>query len=241
MSGLAGRRIVVTRPRSQARGLVERLEAAGARVVEVPTIGIVDPPDGGAALREAAAGSYDWVAFTSANAVGRFCDSLAGGALPAGVRVAAVGPGTAGALAARGLGADLVARRSVAEGLVEDFPAGPGSVLVPQAEAARDALAEGLRAKGWAVTTVVAYRTVEVAVGPEVAAAAARADAVAFTSASTVRSFLDGAGPAALPPVVVCIGPRTAAAAADRGVTVTAVAQHHTLDGLVAALASALG
>lgn len=238
---LAGRRVVVTRARHQARGLIERLEAAGATVVEVPTIDVADPRDGGAALAEAAEavdrGEHEWVAFTSANAARRFLPLLRS---PGRSRVAAVGPGTAAVVESLGARCELVAEQAIAEELVGAFPSGPGRVLVPQAEAARDALAEGLRAKGWTVTTVVAYRTVALSVSAAAAAAARAADAIAFTSASTVESFVGGAGLAALAPVVACIGPRTADAARARGVEVTVVADDHTLDGVVAALLSVL-
>lgn len=238
---LAGRTVVVTRARAQAGELSERLRACGAVVVEVPTIDVVDPADGGQSLAAAAAavvgGRYDWVALASANAA---CRLVAAGGFPAPVKVAVVGPGTAAALVAAGVVADLVADRYLAAGLVDAFPVGVGSVLLPQAEGARPTLAEGLRAKGWTVAPVVAYRTVPVDVPREVAARARSADAIAFTSASAVLAFVDSAGPGALPPVVACIGPVTAAAAAGRGVAVSIVATEHTLDGLVAALASAL-
>jgi uroporphyrinogen III methyltransferase/synthase len=247
---LLGRRVVVTRSRAQAPGLSARLRAVGAEVLEVPVIEIADPSDGGAALARAVAGvsRHDWVAFTSANAVERFFACVRDARSLGGVAVAAVGPGTAAALAARGVVADLVPERSLAEGLVEAFPvalggagAGGGSVLLPQAAAARPVLAEGLRAKGWAVEVVEAYRTVPARVAPDAAAAAAKADAVAFTSVSTVAHYLEAAGPQAVPPVVACIGPVTAEAARARGLAVAAVAAEHTLDGLVAALVEALG
>ncbi len=239
---LFGRRVVVTRARHQASGLVERLRAVGAEPVEVPTIEIADPDDGGDGLRAAAARlrEYDWACFTSANAVERFFACVDDARAFGDVRVAAVGPGTAAALAAAGIVADLVPERSLAEGLVDAFPRGPGRVLLPQAAAARPVLAEGLRAKGWTVDVAVAYRTVPSTPGADLLATAAKADAIAFTSASTVTSYLAAAGPAAVPPVVACIGPVTAATAESEGVAVTVTATDHTLDGLVAALVAAL-
>ncbi|MEA2717396.1 MAG: uroporphyrinogen-III synthase, partial [Actinomycetota bacterium] len=91
-----------------------------------------------------------------------------------------------------------------------------------------------------AVDVVHAYRTVPTAPPPDLLAAAAKADAIAFTSASTVTSYLAAAGPAAVPPVVACIGPVTAAAAEAEGLTVAVTATDHTLDGLVAALIAIL-
>jgi uroporphyrinogen III methyltransferase/synthase len=239
---LLGRRVVVCRARDQASVLVERLRELGAEAVEVPTIEIVGAADGGAALAAAATtvGDHDWVAFTSANAVDRFFAHLRDARDLGGVRVAAVGPGTAAALGSRGVVADVVPETSVAEALAEAIGPGGGSVLVPQAAAARPALADGLRARGWSVTTVEAYRTVPGAPPPDLLATAAKADAIAFTSSSTVESYLDAAGLDAVPPAVVCIGPVTAATARRRGLAVAAEADPHTLDGLVAAVAAVL-
>ena len=240
---LFGRRVVVTRARHQASGLVERLRGVGAETVEVPTIEIADPDDGGEALRTAAARvrDYDWVCLTSPNAVERFLACFHDARAFGDVRVAAIGPGTAAALASAGIVADLVPERSLAEGLVATFPRGPGRVFLPQAADARPVLADGLMAKGWTVTVGHAYRTVPTTPSADLIASAAKADAIAFTSASTVRSYLAAAGPAAVPPVVACIGPVTAAAAEAEGVPVTVTATDHTLDGLVAALVRVLG
>ena len=246
---LFGRRVVVTRARSQASSLVERLQALGAETVELPTIEIAGPADDGEGLRDAAGrlATFDWVAFTSTNAVDRLFAHLRDARAFGGAKVAAVGPGTAAALAARGVVADLQPATAVAEALVEAFPpaaagtgAGGGRVLLPQAAGARRVLAEGLRARGWQVDVVEAYRTVPATPSPDALAAAAKADAIAFTSSSTVTSWLDVAGVDLLPPVVACIGPVTAATAAERGVPVTVVADEHTVDGLVAALVGAL-
>ncbi|HET9443760.1 MAG TPA: uroporphyrinogen-III C-methyltransferase, partial [Acidimicrobiales bacterium] len=233
---LFGRRVVVTRAEAQAGTLRSRLHDLGAEVVEVPTIAVTSA---GADLAGRLPGA-DWVVLTSANAVAELCGQLRDARAFGAARVAAVGPGTARALAAFGVQADLVPERSVGEGLVEAFPAGTGRVLLPQAAGARPVVAEGLAAKGWTVDAVVAYRTVPVAPSPEQVEAASRADAVLFTSSSTVSAFLGGAGPGDLPPVVVCMGPVTAATAADRGVDVTAVADPHTIDGLIAALLGCL-
>ncbi len=222
--------MVVTRARAQASNLVEKLRALGAETIELPTIEIVGEP-----LGDLSAGgpTTGWSSRRSTPWSGVFAglrDARAFGA----AQVAAVGPGTAGALAARGVVADLVPPSAVAEALVEAFPAGAGRVLLPQAAAARPVLAEGLRAKGWTVDVVEAYRTVPARPTDEALAAAAKADAIAFTSSSTVTSWL--ALGATLPPVVACIGPVTAATAAEHSVPVTVVATEHTVDGLVDAL-----
>jgi uroporphyrinogen-III synthase len=238
---LHGRSVVVTRAAEQASRLVATLAHLGATVVEVPTIAIVDAPDGGAALADAVAqiDRYDWVVLTSTNGVQRFLAAV-GGAAPAGVRVAVVGPGTADAVRAAGVEPDLLPDRFVAEALLEVFPPGPGRVLLPQASVARPVLADGLRAAGWDVDAVVAYRTVAARPGPAVLERAAVADAVTFTSGSTVTGYLAAAGPDGVPPVVVCIGPVTAAAAEKAGLPVTAVAAEHTIDGLAAAVVGVL-
>jgi uroporphyrinogen-III synthase len=236
---LAGRAVVVTRAADQASALVERLRAAGATVVEVPTIAIADPDDGGAALAAAVADldAYDWVVLTSTNGVARFLAALGAERPPP---VAVVGPGTGAALRAAGIEPTLVPERFVAEGLLSVFPPGPGRVLLPQAEGARPVLADGLETAGWTVDAVVAYRTVPADAAPALLERARRADAITFTSGSTVTGYLAAAGADALPPVVVCIGPVTAATAETAGMTVSAVATEHTIDGLLAALEGAL-
>ncbi|MGI8983668.1 MAG: uroporphyrinogen-III synthase, partial [Acidimicrobiales bacterium] len=125
----------------------------------------------------------------------------------------------------------------VAEPLAGAGPDAPGPAFA-HAAAARPVLADGLRAKGWEVEVVEAYRTVAVRPAADALAAAAVADATAFTSSSTVTSWL--ALSVAPPPVVACIGPVTAATAADHGLAVTVVAAEHTVDGLVDALVGAL-
>ncbi len=249
---LFGRRIVVTRSRSQASGLTARLQALGARSIEVPTIAFAAPEDGGAGLAAAAAGladgRYAWVAFTSANAVAPLADLIVDSRSWAGTAIAAVGAGTAGALAPYRLVADLVPERSVAEGLLDVFPVAgtragrPPAVLLPRAAVARDVLPDGLAAKGWSVDAVDAYRTVAATPPPELIEAAAGADAICFTSSSTVTSYLAAAGGAAgVPPIVACIGPVTAATARAAGLSVAVTAEPHTIPGLVDALVTVLG
>ncbi len=242
---LFGRTVVVTRPASSRGALSARLQRLGAATVELPVVEVADPADGGAALRAAAGSvaSYDWVVFTSANAVTRFLPLLRDARSFGTARVAAIGPGTVAALAEHRLVADLVPERFVAESLLATFPSPPpggGRVLLPRAAVAREVLPEGLRAAGWHVDVVEAYRSRPATAPPAVIEAVGTADAVTFTSASTVTSFLEVAGRRALPPVVVCIGPVTAATARRHGITVDAEAAVHTLDGLIDALVAAL-
>ncbi|MBV8386336.1 MAG: uroporphyrinogen-III C-methyltransferase [Acidimicrobiia bacterium] len=241
---LFGRRVVVTRAREQASELVDLLQRLGAEAIELPAITIGEPDDGGAGLWESASslrrGDFEWIVFTSANSVDRFCALLRDARDFATTKVAAIGPGTGAALARFGIEADLVPERFVAESLVEAFPSGEGRLLLPRAAVARDVLVDGLGAKGWAVTVVEAYRTRPAEPSPSTLAEARKADAITFTSSSTVTNFLQVAGADAVPPVVVCIGPITAATARDAGLTVDVVAEEHTIDGVVDALASAL-
>jgi uroporphyrinogen-III synthase len=248
---LFGRRIVVTRAREQASELVSRLAALGAATVEVPAIELREPADGGAALaaavhRLASGDRPDWLVLTSPNGARRLlatvraagCDARALG----GIRIAAIGPGTAEALAAGNLVADLVPPRFVAESLLDAFPPpdGPaatgGRVLLVRAAVARDVLPEGLRAKGWDVDVVEAYTTEPAPLGDGQRAALADAEIVTFTSSSTVTNFLAATGHDAVPPVVAAIGPVTAATARGLGLEVAVEADVHTIDGLVDAL-----
>lgn len=228
---LFGKRVIVTRAREQASQLSSGLRALGAQVIEVPTIQIAETSDP-VALDKAAArvGEYDWVVFTSANAVTRFLPRVGDARRFGSARIAAIGTATADCMSEHSLIPDLVPERFVAESLVDAFPSGPGRVLVPQAADARPVLAEGLRAKGWEVDVVEAYRTLP-------APAPARppdADAIAFTSSSTVDNYLASGLP--VPPIVVCIGPITADTAKRHGLTNVTVCQEHTIEALIEAL-----
>ncbi|HEX3542872.1 MAG TPA: uroporphyrinogen-III C-methyltransferase [Acidimicrobiales bacterium] len=243
---LFGRRVVVTRARADASALSGRLRSLGAEVIELPTIAYRDPGDGGAGLAQSAAdltaGRYQWVVFTSPRAVDRFVAHLRDARTFRAASIAAIGPGTAAALAAHFLIPDLVPPEFVAESLVAAFPAAAasvGRVLLPRAAVARDVLPAGLAAKGWAVDVVEAYRTEVAPADPETLAAAAHADAVTFTSSSTVTNYaaLVPAGGAAF---VACIGPVTAATARAAGYHVDVVADDHSIDGLVDALVAGL-
>ncbi len=158
---LAGQRVVVTRAAHQATGLAAAFEAAGATVERLPLIELAPVRDRQALARAAGrAAGFDWLVFTSANAVAAFLPRLDAAARPA-VRCAAVGPATAAALRRDGVEPALTAGRSRTEGLLEALAPrlAPGTrVLIPQAEDARPALARGLRAAGAVVTTIEAYR-----------------------------------------------------------------------------------
>jgi uroporphyrinogen III methyltransferase/synthase len=249
---LAGVRVVVTRPRAQAAELVSALADAGAAVIELPVIAIADPPDGGRALRAEAAraDTFDWVVFTSSNAVERFVSLLRDGRALGSARLAAVGAATARALAAHRLAADLVPDDETARGLVAAMPEAPsggsrpGRVLFPRATEAREDLAPGLRRKGWDVTEVDAYRTVPAGavdgIGEDELDAASGSDVITFTSPSSVTRYAELAAGRPPPRIVACIGPVTADAARATGFRVDVVAADHSVEGLVAALAAHL-
>jgi uroporphyrinogen-III synthase len=253
---LAGRSVVVTRAAEQAGRLVALLEAEGAVVIEVPTVVIVDPDDGGRALAAAAGriADFDWVVVTSPNGAARLAAAIhqdparqSTGPAPRSWRLAVIGPGTAEACATLGLEVDLIPERFVAEGLLASFPPAPpggGRVLLAQAEGARPVLAAGVARRGWSVEAVSAYRTVSAPVPLALLDRVAMADAITFTSGSTARSFVGaipgGQASAVSTAAVVCIGPVTAGEAEAVGLKVAAVADPHDLHGLVEAVVRAL-
>jgi uroporphyrinogen III methyltransferase/synthase len=248
---LAGRTILVTRPVDQTAALVRQLERRGARVLVAPTIRLVPARSAAltAALKELAAGRFDWITLTSAATVDVLRERLTS---PRDVRaqVAAIGEGTAAAFrhwARRD--PDLLPATFTTAALARAFPRGSGRVLCARADIAPEGLEDALARKGWEPFRVDAYRTIFASSLPRKARDALRGrevDAVTFTSASTVRGFVSarGAGvirgPSGGPPKMVCIGPVTAAAARAAGLRPAAVAKPHTIEGLVAALERAL-
>ena len=251
---LFGRRVLVTRSRAQASVLTRLLEGKGAHVVEVPTIRIEPPEDYGEldeSLRRLP--GFDWVVFTSTNAVDAVFDRLREAGLDSralhGTRVAAIGQSTARSLHDVGIAADLVASLSIAEGLVKEMAAigvAGSRILVPGAETRREALASGLADLGAEVEVVAAYRTVNVEGSPATveAALADGTDVATFTSSSTVRGLvrLLGGDVGKLDGVdIACIGPVTAAEARSAGLDVAILAQESTVEGLVEAITDYYG
>jgi uroporphyrinogen III methyltransferase / synthase len=253
---LFGKRVLVTRPREQAADLVERLESMGAEAIEAPMIRIL-PPEDEAPLNDACAraGEFDWIVFSSANAVDVFLDHLLDGPwdlrILNGVKLCVVGPGTGERLTRRGLKVDLMPSEHRAEAVVRAMAEAGGvagsKVLLPHADIGREHIADELRKQGADVTEVIAYRTV--AVEPERDGEPdvyrmlleRRIDVVTFTSASAVRAFvrLLGAEPAADllgTTVVASIGPVTAEAAAQCQIASAIVPASHTVTGLVDAI-----
>lgn len=251
---LAGRRIVVTRRLEQGEGLAARLAGLGAEVIEVPTIDVAPPPDFGpldAALRQLH--RYDWLVFTSANAVRAAADRMQGLGLDAtivgrGTAVASVGPATSDAIRARFPGADVVQPHAdfraegLAEALVSRGVRGQ-RFLVPLSDRARSALKDALEVAGGAVDAVVAYATVSPpGLGDQVSALAREGvDLVTFASPSAVENLASAAGELARALPAAVIGPVTESAARAAGLDVRAVAEPSTAEGLVDAVVRLLG
>jgi uroporphyrinogen-III synthase len=230
---LDGCRVLVTRERPGE--LAAKLDQRGATVIHVPLIAVVDAGDGGEALRDelGRVEDFDWLVVTSpagAERVGATARRARA------VRLAAVGTSTARVLADRsGRHVDLVPPVQRADGLVAAFTATvatPQRVLVAQGDLAPSTLADALRRAGHDVTAVTAYRTVPLEPDRSVVG---EADAVLFASGSAVENWCRAFGTVA-PPLVVAIGPTTAAVAARLGLKVSGVAADHSLDGLVTEL-----
>jgi uroporphyrinogen III methyltransferase / synthase len=253
---LFGKRIVVTRSREQAGELVDLLESLGAEAVAAPMIRVGPPDDYGpldAAVAEA--GTYDWIIFTSANGVEFFMHRLGAGSGDIrdlkGVKIVAIGPATADRLARYGLRIDLQPAESRAEAIVqalremEDLKG--KRFLLPRADIAREVLPDELRKSGADVTEVVAYRTVLAEIeregDPDIyrMLLEKRVDVVTFTSASTVKNFVQIFGAEQSPDllnatVVASIGPVTAEAAEQYGIKTAIMPEEYTIPALVDAI-----
>jgi uroporphyrinogen III methyltransferase/synthase len=253
---LFGKRVLVTRPREQSAEFVSLLQALGADPIEAPMIRIA-PPSDYTPLDDACQrlDAFDWVVFTSGNAVDAFMGRLL--ASPADVRalgdvrLCAIGAGTSDRFTKFGIKVDLIPAESRAESVVQALLE-TGDVrgvrfLLPRADIGRDVIAEELKKRGGVVTEVIAYRTV--AIDPEREGEPdvyrmlldRRIDVVTFTSPSSVRSFadMDGAEAAAdllRTTVVASIGPVTAEAASQFGITTTIVPAQYTVAGLTDAI-----
>lgn len=242
---LHGRRVVVTRARAQASGLAATLRGLGAEVVELPAIRI-EPRIESNEVRSVVASIRDYalVCLTSPNGVRLLFEALHAAGLDAralaGATVAAIGPGTAGALAANGIVADVVPEKFVAEALVEALAGvevDGHRVLVARAAEARDVLPGSLRERGAEVDVAALYETVREEPGAEAIEAARSADYVTFTSSSTVRNLTEALGDRFPRNArVVSIGPVTSEAAREAGLEVHVEAERHDVDGLLTAL-----
>ena len=244
---LAGVSVAVTRARAQASGLAQRLQALGASVVQAPVIRVQPTPDPEHPTLDPS--PYDLICVTSANGVTELFKRLDDGRHPpgdarslAGATVAAIGPGTARALAERGVVADVLPERFVAESLLQVLAELPvKQALIATARAAREVLADGLRARGAHVDVVSLYETVAEPLSPRGLLAVRAADYVTFTSSSSVRYFLqalaEGPGLSASTRIV-SIGPVTSETLREHGLEPHVETERHDVDGMIDALLS---
>ncbi|MDP9330120.1 MAG: uroporphyrinogen-III synthase [Actinomycetota bacterium] len=240
-TSLAGKVILVTRPADQSAELVSMVRSRGATAILAPAIEIVPARSAALteALKELAAGRFDWITLTSRATVEMLAQRLES-ALDVRANVAVIGDGTAEAFrrwARRD--ADVQPATFTTAALARAFPRGKGRVLCARADIAPPGLEEALASKGWTPVRVDAYRTrMPKTLPPEAreALASGGVDAVTFTSSSTVRGFVGALGVVRGNPKVVCIGSVTAKEARAHGLRVSGVARPHTIEGLVAAL-----
>ena len=251
---LFGWRVLVPRTKDQAGPLTTRLRGYGAVPEEVPTIS-VEPPRNpqqmDKAVRGLVEGRYEWIAFTSVNAVKAVREKFEEYGLDArafsGLKIAAVGDKTAGAIADWGLRADLVpSGEQSAAGLLADWPEYDdvldpiNRVFLPRADIATENLVAGLIDLGWECDDVTAYRTVRATPPPAPVRDAIKTgkfDAVVFTSSSTVRNLVGIAGKPHPSTVIAVIGPATAKTAEEHGLRVDVLSPKPDVDVLVDALA----
>jgi uroporphyrinogen III methyltransferase / synthase len=251
---LYGWTVLVPRTKDQAGEMSEKLVSHGASPIEVPTIA-VEPPRSPAQMERAVKGLVDgrfqWVVFTSTNAVRAVWDKFNEFGLDArafsGVKIACVGQATADRVRAFGINPELVPTGEQSSlGLLDDFPPYDdifdpvNRVLLPRADIATETLAEGLRERGWEIEDVTAYRTVRAAPPPAQTREMIKTggfDAVCFTSSSTVRNLVGIAGKPHARTIVACIGPKTAETAAEFGLRVDVQPEVAAVGPLVEALA----
>lgn len=249
---LSGMRVLVTRTREQASELSSVLRERGAEVVESPAIRI-RPPRSWARVDRAIArlrdGGYRWVVLTSANGVRLFFERLTAAGLDArafgDTKVAAVGSGTAAALRAAGIEADLVPGTYTTGAIGRAFPRGEGRVLLARADVVEPGLDEAIASKGWSVERVTLYHLVGVGTMPAAVrrqVLAGDIDVITFASGGTVRAFAHAlGGKPGRGTKIVAIGPVTAREARRAGLRVHAVAHPHTITALADAVVHAAG
>jgi uroporphyrinogen-III synthase len=240
------KRILITRPRAQANDFAEKLQKAGFEPIYFPVIEI-RPIENNVALEQAVAKleCYDWLVFTSVNAVDLVFDAIVKSGVsrsnfPA--KVAAIGPKTAMVLKARGITPDFVPKEYVAEAILPGLGDLRGKwVLLPRAEIARKALPEAICEAGGIAHEIAVYKTLPAEPSPEgLAALKSGVDVITLTSPSTVQNFIaitrqNRLDPINLPgnPLFACIGPITEQSAREEGLVHLTTAREYTTEGLI--------
>ena len=239
------KRILITRPRAQADDFAEKLRIAGFDSIFFPVIEI-QPIENNLALERALSKleCYDWLVFTSVNAVEVVFRQLKQQTLPP---IAAIGPKTAQAVQARGFTPAFVPDEYVAESILPGLGDLQGKwVLLPRAEIARKALPEAICEAGGVPHEIAVYKTLPAQPSPEgLAALRSGVDIITLTSPSTVHNFVaiarqDGLDPLSLPrnPLFACIGPITERAAREEGLVNLVTAREYTTEGLIEAISN---
>jgi len=247
MTDLTGKRVLVTRPRTQATAFIEKLTVLGSVPVVFPTIEISSLEDTKLLDHSIASlNTYQWVIFTSVNGVSAFWQRLdvlgKGNDVFTGIQIAAIGPATAQALVEKGLQPNFVPKEYIAEAILPGLGDVRGlRVLLPRAEIARKALVEALQNQGALPEEIAVYRTLPAQPDSQALAELEKGvDIATFTSSSTVQNFFDLLGGRPLDllkgAVIACIGPITAETARKLGLAVDIVAKDYTVDGLIEAL-----
>ena len=249
---LFGKTVVVTRPETQAAAFATLLRDQGARVITFPVIRVV-PSDNMGPLDKAlsAISSYQWLIFTSANGVRFFFERLRRQGMDVrdlkGIRIATIGPATAEMVESMGIRVDLSPDEFISEGVVKAFERidiRGKRILLPRAETARDVIPQGLGRQGALIDVIPIYKTVGSGKdGKELleALTEGEVDVITFTSPSTVTNFIDIIGKEAeIPPgvAIACIGPVTASAAQNAGLTVNIMQGPYEMKGFVEAIAA---
>lgn len=242
---MKGLKVVITRAREQASELGAKLTTAGATPIELPVIELREPADWSAVdVAVARIDGYDWILFTSANAVRFLATRMPGGVSNIRAKVCCIGPKTRSVAEEHGWRVTLVPEAYVAESVADAFAQEPlegQRIFLPRAAVARDLVPQALRDRGAQVNIVEVYRN---AVPEDAAENAARVfaskpDWIAFTSSSTVKNLLAVVDREKIEGVrIASIGPATSETARKYGLTVHAEASPHTLDGLIAAIAA---
>jgi uroporphyrinogen-III synthase len=241
-------KVLITRPRTQADEFAEKLRSAGFKPIFFPVIEI-QPIGNNVALERALEklNCYEWVVFTSVNAVDVVFDEYSVFFLKenTGVRFAAIGPKTAEALRKYSIEPDFVPEEYVAEAILPGLGDLQGKwVLLPRAEIARQVLPEAIATAGGIAHEIIVYQTLPAQVDEDgLSALKSGVDVITFTSASTVENFFaiakqNGLDPLNLPnnPLFACIGPITEQAAKEEGLVKLVVAKEYTTEGLIEAI-----